>query len=201
MGGLIMTKGTRRLMNWYNNHCFDQNSLPQVRQKILQNPGNGLYSLFATPAGNMPVIQQITHNPAGAQIFLPPYDPQHHPHLLIRWDYYLGSILTNVNHELLRGYLWNAINNGLTAVRNDPYTAIVVDCVEGNIQTVLQADEYLLDANGNLDPSTAYSHITLITQAMSTQLPVPIDPQFPAAFRRRRRAARGRARKAAKKVK
>jgi hypothetical protein len=190
MGSLIQTKGTQRLMNWYNTHCFDKNSLPNTRSAIA---GDGaLLSLFAVPAGQAPVIQQICNNATGKSIFLPPFD-NGHKNLLIRWDYYLGSVLQHGNHELLRAYLWNAINNGINQ-NGDPYTAIVVDCVEGASQTVLQSDEYLLKTNDPkaLDHSKAYSHITLVTQAMSTQLPVPLDPQFSASLRKRRSAYKGK---------
>ncbi len=190
MGALILTKGTRRLMHWYNNKCFDKNSLQGTRDAIAGD--STLLSLFSTPTGNTAVIQQILHNTTGASIFLPPHHPSH-PHLLQRWDYFLGSVLTYANHELLRNYLWNAINNGITQA-GDAYTAIVVDCVEGTSQTVLQSDAYLTDDPDDeaLDPSTAYSQITLVTQAMSTQTPVSLDPQFQATLRRRRRDGKGK---------
>ena len=186
MGSLIQTKGTQRLMKWYNTKCFDKGSLPHTRSAIA---GDGtLLSLFATPAGNTPVMQQICNNSTGRSIFLPPFHAAH-KNLLTRWDYYLGYGLQHGNHELLRAYLWNAINNGVNQY-GDPYTAIVVDCVEGTTQTVLQSDEYELkpnDPDGKaIDHSKAYSHITLVTQAMSTQLPVPLDPQFQASLRRKR---------------
>ena len=192
MGSLIQTKGTQRLMKWYNTKCFDKNSLPGTRTAIA---GNGaLLSLFATPAGQTPVIQQICNNPTGKSILLPPYNSGHQ-NLLTRWDYYLGYVLQHGNHELLRAFLWNAINNGINQY-GDPYTAIVVDCVEGTTQTVFQSDEYQLkpnDPDGKaMDHSTAYSHITLVTQAMSTQVPVPLDPQFQASLRRNRSESKGK---------
>jgi hypothetical protein len=201
MGALILTKGTRRLLRHFNTKCFDKNSLANTRSKIV---GDGtLLSLFVTPAGSTPVIQQICNNPTGHSVFLPPPHAKH-PHLLTRWDYFLGYVLQHANHELLRNYLWNAINNGVNQ-NGDPYTAIVVDCVEDKVQTVLQSDEYLVKPNDPddtaLDPSTAYSHITLVTQPMSPQVPVQIDLQYQAALRRRRRAGRGGAKKAAKKAK
>lgn len=194
MGGLVLTKGTRRLMDWYNNKCFDKNSLTGTRNAIAAD--GGLLSLFSTPAGATPVIQQICHNLTGASIFLPPYHASH-PHLLIRWDYFLGYVLQPANHELLRSYLWNAINNGISQY-GDPYTAIVVDCVEDKNQTILQSDEYLVKGNDPddkaLDASTAYSHITLVTAAMSTQTPVSLDPQFQSTRRQMRRDSKGRGR-------
>jgi hypothetical protein len=187
VGGLILTKGTRRLMDWYNNHCFNNASMSGTQNAILGDAG--LYSLFSTPAGSTPVIQQICQNATGKSIFLPPYHASH-PNLLIRWDYYLGYGLQHANHELLRAYLWSAINNGVNA-SGYAYTAIVVDCVEDKIQTVLQSDEYLVKGNDPddkaLDTSTAYSHVTLVTQAMSTQTPVSLDPQFQSSLRQRLR--------------
>jgi hypothetical protein len=192
MGSLIQTKGTQRLMKWYNTKCFDKGSLPNTRSAIA---GDGtLLILFATPAGQTPVIQQICNNPTGKSIFLPPYHPAH-KNLLTRWDYYLGHGLQYGNQDLLRAYLWNAINNGINQY-GDPYTAIVVDCVEGTTQTVLQSDEYELkpnDPDGKaMDPSKAYSHITLVTQVMSTQLPVPLDPQFQASLKKKRSDSKGK---------
>jgi hypothetical protein len=201
MGSLIQTKGTQRLMKWYNTKCFDKGSLPNTRSAIA---GDGaLLSLFATPAGQTPVIQQICNNPTGKSIFLPPYHSAH-KNLLTRWDYYLGYGLQHGNHELLRAYLWNAINNGINRY-GDPYTAIVVDCVEGTTQTVLQSDEYELkpnDPDGKaMDHSKAYSHITLVTQVMSTQLPVPIDPQFQASLKKKRSDSKGKGKAKGKKSK
>jgi hypothetical protein len=201
MGSLIQTKGTQRLMKWYNTKCFDKGSLPNTRNAIATD--GTLLSLFATPAGQTPVIQQICNNPTGRSIFLPPYHPAH-KNLLTRWDYYLGYGLQFGNQELLRAYLWNAINNGLNK-NGDPYTAIVVDCVEGTTQAVLQSDEYELkpnDPDGKaMDPSKAYSHITLVTQAMSTQLPVPLDPQFQASLRKKRSGSKGKGKVKGKKGK
>jgi hypothetical protein len=199
MGSLIQTKGTQRLMKWYNTKCFDKGSLPKTRTAIA---GDGaLLSLFATPAGQTPVVQQICNNSTGRSIFLPPYNSAHQ-NLLTRWDYYLGYVLQHGNHELLRVYLWNAINNGINGY-GDPYTAIVVDCVEGTTQTVLQSDEYVLkpnDPDGKaMDHSTAYSHITLVTQVMSPQVPVPLDPQFQASLKKKRSDSKGKAKAKAKK--
>lgn len=201
MGALIQTKGTQRLLQWFNAKCFDKNSLPHTQKAIA---GDGaLYSLFSTPAGNAPVIQQICNNATGKSVFLPPYHPAH-KNLLTRWDYFLGYVLQPTNHELLRTYLWNAINNGVNR-NGDPYIAIVVDSVEGTTQTILQSDEYLLKPsdpdNKALDRSTAFSHITLVTQAMSPQVPVALDPQFQASLRKRRGSTKGKNAKKAKKAK
>ena len=54
-------------MHWYNNKCFDKNSLQGTRDAIAGD--STLLSLFSTPTGNTAVIQQIIHNTTGASIF------------------------------------------------------------------------------------------------------------------------------------
>jgi hypothetical protein len=184
MGALIATKGTRRLINAFNS-AFSRNQMRTTKDAI--NGDAQLKQLFSTPSGNAPVIQSICRNPTGKVLFLPPNDPVNHKNLLLRWDFYLGNELSNTNHELLRGFIWNVINGptGLPGpnapnAQGDVYAAIRFDCVEGPNQIVLQSDEYHLknsdtDDTG-LSQATAYSKIVLITAPTAAN--IPQDPQF-----------------------
>jgi hypothetical protein len=184
MGGLIATKGTRRLIKKLN-AAFGRNDISDTKKVIAGDAT--LTGLFSTPSGNAPVIQLICNNTKGKKLFLPPHDPTNHKNLLKRWDYYLGNELTFDNHELIRGFIWSVINgpNGLQGANaenseGDTYTVIRFDCVEGKNQTVLQSDEYHLK-NGDADDTglsaaTAYSKIVLITAP--TAAPFARDPQF-----------------------
>ena len=184
MGGLIATKGTRRLIKKLNT-AFGRNQISDTKTTIAGDAT--LTGLFSTPSGNAPIIQLICNNIKGKKLFLPPHDATNHKNLLKRWDYYLGNELTFANHELIRGFIWSVINGpgGLLGAnaqnsQGDTYTVIRFDCVEGLNQTVLQSDEYHLK-NGDTDDTglsaaTAYSKIVLVTAP--TAAPFPRDPQF-----------------------
>jgi hypothetical protein len=180
MGALIQTKGTRRLINQLNT-AFGAN-IAATKAAIAADAN--LNSLFTNPSGSAPIIQTICKNATGAQLFLPPADNVNHKNLLVRWDFYLGKELSNGNHELIRGFIWSVINgpNGLQGANANnsdgyPYSGIRFDCVEGNIQTVLQSDEYDLKVGDtSLSSATAYSKIVLVTSP--TISPTPRDNQF-----------------------
>jgi hypothetical protein len=183
MGALIQTRGTQRLVRHYN-QLFNKGALDQTRKTIIADAV--LVALFSTPTNASLPIRDITnHNSA---VFLPPIDNTNHPNLLARWDFFLHFEFAQANHELLRGFLANALNlqsgaNGPTGVnqKGDNYTAIHFDCVQaaaGQPQTVLQSDEYKLKGNDEdndtgLVRAKAYSLIVLVTALISNNAPPP----------------------------
>jgi len=184
MGGLIQTRGTRRLVKHYNG-LFDKGSISSTRKTILVDPV--LVALFTTPAAaSLPIFDITNHDPG---TFLPP-PSANHPNLLKRWDYYLRYELVQHNHELLRKYIADVLNlqSGLngplgTNTNNDLYVAIHFDSIQaapGQSQIVAQSDEYKLKNNDSDDTAvlknTAYSLIVLITDPIKNA-PDPIDNQ------------------------
>lgn len=186
MGGLIQTRGTRRLIKHYN-QLFNRATLHATRTTIINDAV--LSAIFTTPARmSRPIVDITNHNPG---VFLPPAHHDH-PNLLRRWDFYLRTELTPQNQELLRGYLAQALNlqsgvNGATGTnaKGDNYAAIHFDCIEAKppqTQIVLQSDEYKLkgandDDDTGLLRNTAYSMIVLVTAPISNAAPVPPDNQ------------------------
>ena len=188
MGGLIQTRGTRRLVTHYN-HIFNSAQIGATRAMIIaDNTAGGLYQLFTTPSATP--IRGITrrHNH-----FLP--SGVGHPNLLARWDFYLQHELLQTNHDRLRVLIAQALNlanpgsNQLGQNGDNPprtYVAIRFDCIEADpnanppqTQTILQSDEYFLSNNDTDDSAlnfnSAYSKIVLVTAP--TASPTPRDPQ------------------------
>ncbi len=188
MGGLIATRGTRRLVTHYN-HIFNSAQIMATRAMIIaDNVPGGLNQLFTTPSATP--IRDITQR---NNHFLP--SPVGHPNLLQRWDYYLQRELSQTNHDRLRTFISQVLNlanpgaNQLSQNGDNPprtYTAIRFECIEADTSTnppqtqnVLKSDEYDLvnhdTDDSHLDYNSAYLKIVLVTGP--TASPTPRDPQ------------------------
>ena len=190
MGALIATRGTQRLATHYT-HIFNSAQINGTRNTIINDAtaNVGLYDLFTTSSKTARMIRDITRR--NEALFLP--SGAGHPHLLLRWDYYLENEFDQVNQERLRALLAHALN--LADKRVDQpnganedgrvYAAIRFECIEADphanppqSQTVLQSDEYDLMPNNDdsaLDVTTAYSKIVLVTEP--TASPTSRDAQ------------------------
>jgi hypothetical protein len=185
MGGLIATRGTRRLVRHYND-IFDKQSIATTKTKIMDNPQ--VLQCFTNPAG-LPIFE-ITH--LDGNTFLPARSADH-PNLLKRWDYYLHREMQSQNQIKLTQFIAAVLNfpSGRTGPlgdnqRGDRYKRIHFDCIQaapGQSQTVVQSDEYRLkgandsdDDDRGLLKSAAYSLIVLITDPIQNA-PDPLDNQ------------------------
>jgi hypothetical protein len=177
MGGLIATKGTRRLINHFNT-IFKKGNIDTTKTIIQADPT--LLGFFRDPGNNQTTILSITDQ----NTYFFPKDPNgKHPNLLRRWRFFLQYDLSTQgpdNHEELRAALWRGLAE--TNFHGDPYTAIQFDCVEGDTQQILTSDEYLLTKNDNandndavLDRTNPILRIVLVTAP--TTAPGPIDDQ------------------------
>jgi hypothetical protein len=187
MGGLIATRGTRRLIKHYNDIFSGGANPPNIdttRRRIFAN--NQLMQCFTNP-GSKPIYDIIMLDP----FFLPGDDQVNHKNLLKRWKYYLNQELQSPNQKDMTKYIATVLNfatgvNGALAknANGDRYKRIHFDCVQaapGQNQTVVQSDEYRLkgandDDDTGLLKNTAYSLIVLITDPIKNA-PDQRDPQ------------------------
>jgi hypothetical protein len=187
MGGLIATRGTRRLIKHYNDIFSGGHNPPNIdttRQRIF---ADGQLLQFFTNPGSLPIRDIIMHD----QFFLPPDDQVNHKNLLKRWKYYLSIELQSQNQIDLTKYIAAVLNFPSGAAgplgknaNGDRYKRIHFDCVQaapGQNQIVVQSDEYRLKGANDEDDTgllknTAYSLIVLITDPIKNA-PDPQDPQ------------------------
>ena len=133
MGGLIMTKGTRRLKNHYNEEFSTWIAFYRQPDIVtIFDRGNTDISIWKD------VVNYITdpNSPANGHTsdpedptLLPQKDPGH-KHLRRRWKFFLEKILTQANQNLLA----DKVHAALTDKKNVVYIAF--DVVQDKNQTV-----------------------------------------------------------------
>lgn len=189
MGALILTKGTRRLINHLSRE-FKNPRIDDYRSRadlFATSNVNGVasshylhYLCFGddiqpgAPATGVPSANtpQFPHN---RKLIPDPHGA--HPHLLKRWQYYLFYELQMDNHNKIRAAIHTALTD-VDAQGNPTFSKIVFDCVEGPFQTVFPAPEYESSDSDDTsdDPRTKYMKIVLITGP--SQAPDQVDLQF-----------------------
>ena len=150
MGGLIMTRGTRRLAGHYNEEFSSWLTFYRNKRNIFDrnntdiNLWNNIIQVVTDPRPG------IGHTERPDNLTLLPKDNPAHPNLHRRWRIFLTSELTPANRNKLADYIHAAL--GL-----NPLAYIVFDVAQGWQQDI----DY--DPNGN-DDGSRFAKITIIVK-------------------------------------
>ena len=175
MGGLVLTKGTRHLINHFCKE-FSGNRLKNLREDNILGSGTKIKDAFADPYVDLSVLTYIIkHGHSGRPVgdkrcLLPDDNSSGQPHLEARWILFLNSILIPDNHKKIREAIVKVLDD-------TSYDHIDFDCVESTCQDVLVSDEFDKPETGN---PKKYLRIVLLTAAMSKYPGDPnleLDPQ------------------------
>ena len=177
MGSLIVTKGTRRLVHFFNGVFKDLTPFAtgNVYDAITQDLGPNSTII---PSSTYPFLYQLSEkykgqrsDGSGNDVFYPDFSNDH-KNLLPRWKFFLRKELDAGLQTEIGAALYDAITAG-------GYTKVVFDCVIGSVQEVMIADEYDFTTDGKEDnkAGTLYMKIVLVTPG--TKAPYPIDDQTP----------------------
>lgn len=169
MGGLVLTKGTRHLIQHFQKE-FKANRLSDLRNDNILGTTIPIKVAFADSSFDLlGLTNTIKHNhsPRGDhKCLLPDDNSGGQPHLEARWMYFLGNnanVLTPTNHQKIRQLI--------SMVLNDPsYDHIDFDCIDYTPQTVFSADEY-----DNTGQPAKYLRIVLGTPPLNK---FPGDPNL-----------------------
>jgi hypothetical protein len=170
MGGLIQTRGTKRLAAHYY-YEFDtyiefyrqssvityfirNGSHLNVWDDIIQNIRN---DNTTDPLGDFP-----DHTDRGDKLCLIPGDKKSHKNLLRRWKLYLKKVLPPTQHDQLIDAIY-------TALSDDTYGYIVFD--------VVQAKGYAITPTDNLD-SDGNKFMMIVLETVE----LPVDPGYGPSF-------------------
>lgn len=166
MGALVLTKGTRKLIDQFTQE-FSHPRLDDYRSDNIMGTTIPIAQAFADPSIDLLWLTRNVrhrHSPRGDNRCLLPDDTTGHPHLEARWLYFLSNnpnVLTATNHQKIRKAISGALNDR-------SYDSIQFDCIDCSPQTVFVSDEF--DSSG-----LKYLRIVLGTPPMSKS-PSAADP-------------------------
>src|SRR6267142_3521980 len=105
MGGLVLTKGTRHLINHFCKE-FSGGRLKNLREDNILASGTNIRVAFADPGNDLSVLTnniKHSHSPRGDnKCLLPDDNSGGQPHLEVRWILFLNSILSPDNHKKIK---------------------------------------------------------------------------------------------------
>jgi hypothetical protein len=178
MGGLVLTKGTRHLIQHFQTE-FKGNRLNDLRNDPIMGTTTLIKDAFANGSVDLLwLTNNIKHNhsqrpPGDKRCLLPDDSSGGQPHLEARWLYFLTSTNANVlsasNHQIIRRLISSVL-------ADTSYGYIDFDCIDAPTQTVFYADEY--DTHGA--HAVKYLRIVLGTPPMdklSSDPNLSLDPQ------------------------
>jgi hypothetical protein len=177
MGALIVTKGTRRLVHFFNGVFSSLTPFAAGNAYAAITTDLGPNSTIA-PSPAYPFLYQLSEkykgqrlDGKGGDVFYPDYSADH-KNLLPRWKFFLRKELDPTWHNEIGAALYEAITAG-------GYNKVVFDCVIGTVQEVMIADEYNFTTDGKEDNKAGTKYMKIVLVTPETKAPDPRDDQTP----------------------